>query len=480
MSDDAPGRPRARAAIATGDERATAAGADVLRRGGNCVDAAVAAALVLFVVEPHHCGPGGDALMLASLDDAEPLALVGAGRVAGRQQSDEGQRTITATGGPSVSVPGAVRLLVDVVRDHGTMSFAELVAPAVVLAADGFAVGASLAETVARMRPRIDGDPVLQQLYSPAGVPVVVGHRVVNEPLARLLAGVAADDGSSFYSGSIAAAIVDTVSSRGGFLTVEDLATHDTQRVDPASTTFAGSTVWQITDPTQGRAVLIALEELERRGSLEWDVVADAVAAGMVEIGFDLSRPRPPVLSTTCVAAADGTGQMVSLIVSICSPFGSGVGVRCLGGVLHNRAAGILLNRPLYGGVPPHTLIPGLVSRGERERLAIGVAGGLMQSQGQVQLLVRMLCHGLDPQEAIDAPRFRVVHDGGLAVEPGHPLAHVTTPRRLVDQPGEGGFGAAQIVAIRHDGTVAAAADGRRDGAAAIVDVARSAAPGAP
>jgi gamma-glutamyltranspeptidase/glutathione hydrolase len=173
---------------------------------------------------------------------------------------------------------------------------------------------------------------------------------------------------------------------------------------------------------------------------------------------------------TSHVAVVDGDGGVASMITSVFAPFGSGVGIASLGSALQNRAAGfLLLGEPPRPGKPPHTIIPGLVTRDGRPEAAVGVAGGLMQAQGQIQLLVRMLAGGESATSAVDAPRLRVLPRGELALEPHHPLAELH-PDAVGRPPGDGGFGCGQI-ARNHGGVVTAAGDARRDGGSAVVPV---------
>lgn len=236
--------------------------------------------------------------------------------------------------------------------------------------------------------------------------------------------------------------------------------------MDPVSTEFQGTTAWALPEPTQGPAVLAALESLERGGDLGWRAVVEAVVEGLVTTGVDLRGPAP---NTTYIAAIDGSGAGASLITSVFAPFGSGLGVDGIGGPLQNRAAGFrVIGQPPRPGKPPHTIIPGLITGPSGLAHVLGVAGGLMQAQGQVQLAIRLVAERRDPQDAIDAPRFRALPGGALAVEPGHPLGDLY-PDAVGADPGFGGFGGAQVASsVGH--RVRCGADGRRQGAAAVID----------
>jgi gamma-glutamyltranspeptidase/glutathione hydrolase len=463
------------AGIATSDPRATAAGADVLRGGGNCVDAAVAAALVLFVVEPHHCGPGGDAFLLAQpAGHATPVALDGAGAVPAGLTPDAleaaGHARVPPFGGASVTVPGAPGMIEAAVQRWGTRSLAELAAPAIALAAEGFEVRPTLAAATGSAVRRLAADDVLAELFLTGGEPLAAGARVRNPALAAFLDAFAAEGAAILYGGAVAEEVAARTRAAGGFLTVDDLAAHGCDEVAPASTSFAGVRVWQLPAPTQGPAVLHALDALAGAEPGDWEAVAAAVTAGLRAVGVDLVAA--PWLSrqggTSHVAVVDGAGGAASLITSVFAPFGAAVGVPALGSALQNRGAGfLLLDEPPRPGKPPHTIIPGLVTSDGGAVAALGVAGGLMQAQGQVQLLVRLFEEGASAQAAVHAPRFRVVEGGHLAIEPGHPLA-ARHPDGLDRPPGDGGFGCGQV-ALRTGGAVTAAGDPRRDGDAAVV-----------
>ena len=468
------------AAVATSDPRATSAAADVLRRGGNAVDAAVTACFVLYVVEPQSCGVGGDGFMFVHDGQGPPTALDGSGAIPLELTTDRlrdaGHDAVPARGGASVTVPGAVALLETALSEHGTISLADAVAPARHYAAAGFEVRATLASTAARSGASVAADPVLGPLYVPGGTPVAEGSVVRNPLLGDCLDAIASEGSRAVLGGPIGAAIVARVRQDGGFLSETDLARHETLTVEPGTVEFAGHSVWQMPHPTQGPSVLGALERLEPEAPVDWQAVLDATRAGMRAAGFDPAaivvggRPSRATGDTTFLAVADHNGQAVSLITSVFGDFGAHLGVAEIGGPIHNRATTLrmLSQQPQPGAKPPHTTIPGLVTCDGLLRCALGVAGGIMQPQAQVQLLVRMIVEGMTPQEAVDRPRFKVCFGGDLALEPDHELAGVH-PAALSRPPGPEGFGAAQVVGW-HQGRLEAAADARRGGSATVLD----------
>jgi gamma-glutamyltranspeptidase / glutathione hydrolase len=467
------------AAAATSDPRATEAAVEVLRAGGNAVDAAVTATFVLYVVEPQSCGIGGDGFMLVHDRSGPPIGLDGSGAVPAGLTLDalaaDGLDNVPARGAKTATPPGAVALLEDALDHHGTISLADAIGPALRLARDGFTVRASLAEAARRATAELADEAVLGPLYWPGGAAVSVGDTVVNPDLADALDVLRAEGASALADGSLAAAITETIRANGGYLTLADLAAHRTSTIVPQSVEFAGHRVWQMPAPTQGPAVLEALAALGDDVPVDWDAVYHAVAAGMVAAGFDpaavrVGTPSPAKGDTTYIAAVDRDGAGVSLITSVFGDFGSHLGVRALGGPIHNRATTFRLSaRPLQPGKPPHTTIPGLITRADGSlAYVMGVAGGVMQPQTQVQLAIRTLVEGLDPQQAIDMARFKICFGGDLALEPGHPLA-ARYPSALAKNPGPEGFGAAQVIGW-HRGQLLAGADPRRGGHAVVIE----------
>jgi gamma-glutamyltranspeptidase/glutathione hydrolase len=471
------------AGIATSDPRATAAGARLLSEGATAADAAVAAALVLYVVEPQSCGPGGDAFMIHVEPGRDPVALDGSGALPialdDAALAAAGLDTIPARGAASATVPGAMRLLEEALAKFGTRSMVELAAPAVELAANGFEVRPTLANAAVRAAAEIGDDPVLGPLYVPDGIPVAVGDVVVNPALAECLAHVSEHGSSVLHEGELGRAVVARLRSGGGFLSEDDFERHTTAPIGLVATTFRENTVWELAPPTQGISVIYALEAIQREfdavdSADRWKRVIDLMGEAMATAGFDLreigARPTPAKGDTTYIAAVDHQGGAASLITSLFGDFGAHLGIPELGGPIGNRATMLrALRLPMMPGrKPPHTTIPAAVTRDGELQFVLGVAGGFMQPQAQLQILIHMLERGLDPQAAIDAPRFRIGFGGALSLEAGHPLTD-TLPEAASRPPGPEGFGAAQVVAVDAEGNVRAGADPRRGGAAQVI-----------
>jgi gamma-glutamyltranspeptidase / glutathione hydrolase len=467
------------AAAATSDPRATATAVEVLRDGGNAVDAAVAAALVLYVVEPQSAGVGGDAFLVVVEPGRPPVALDGAGALPLALTTEalaaDGLDAVPVRGGRTATVPGALGLLDEAVNRFGTRSLAELAQSAITLADEGFDVRPTLAAAAARAAAEIGSDPVLGPLYVPGGEPVGTGQRVRNPALASCMRTVAAAGATALYDGVLSGDVVGAVAADGGYLSLDDLARHHTTEMPLISAPFAGHVVWELDRPTQGLAVIDAVSRIDATQPIDWAAVLDAVREGMRRAGFDPSaiggRPSPARGDTTYVAVVDAAGRGASLITSVFGDFGSHLGVAAIGGPIGNRATMLraLRQAPTPGAKPPHTTIPAAVTDdGGGLRYVLGVAGGFMQPQAQVQLLVRMLGQGMAPQEAIDAPRFKVLFGGEIALEPGHPLL-ASMPEAGERPAGPEGFGGAQVVGW-HDGLLQAGADARRGGHAEVVD----------
>ena len=471
------------AGIATSDPRATAAGAALLAEGATAVDAAVAAALVLYVVEPQSCGLGGDAFLIHVAPGSDPVARDGSGALP-RALDDAalaaaGLDTIPARGGAAATVPGAIRLLEDALAEFGSRSLAEVAQAAIALAGDGFEVRPTLATAAARAVGEIGDDPVLGPLYVPGGQPVATGDVVVNRVLADCLSTICSEGAHILYDGDLARAVVARLQAAGGYLDVEDFAEHTTLGVEPVRTTFRGSTVWELPPPTQGIAVIHALDAIGAGlpavdTAEDWRFVMETMAAALTRAGFDLSqigpRPSPAKGDTTYIGVIDQEGRGASLITSVFGDFGAHLGIPELGSPIGNRATMLrALRLPMRPGQkPPHTTIPAAVTRDGKLQMVLGVAGGFMQPQAQVQVLIHMLERGAAPQAAIDEPRFRIGFGGVLSLEAGHPLCE-SMPEAASRPPGPEGFGAAQVVAIDPDGNVSAGADPRRGGVAQVL-----------
>lgn len=469
-----------RGAVASPHHLATAAGQAVLAGGGNAIDAAVAANLVLSVVTPYHCGVGGD--LLAIVWDGRANGVMSIGRapqgatpdalraaiVAGHgdpEVSMPGTSGMPIRGALPVTVPGATAGWFHLLERWGSRSFGDLATSATALALDGFPVSPHGAEHVKRARPGLRDQPGWADTYGT----MRAGERFVQPELATTL-GLIADLGPYvMYEGELADRMVATLQTYGSTMTVEDLAAHRVEEVAPLSSRYRGVEVLELPPPTQGITALTALGILEALGPLPEDprlathLQVEAIRAAMADrqdhladpdamtvtpeallqpdrlramagrIDPDRSGPWPPARpapgGTAYLCAADGDGLMVSLIQSNFVGFGSGVVVPGTGIGLHDRGARFSLDPDDDAAIAPgrrplHTLIPGLALRDGTPWLVFGTMGADAQAQIHVQLLGHLVDRGLDVQSAIDAPRFVVdVADGSVAAESRMPTA---------------------------------------------------------
>jgi gamma-glutamyltranspeptidase/glutathione hydrolase len=507
--------------VSTSQPLAAQAGLAMLQRGGNAVDAAVAAAIALTVVEPTGNGIGSD-LFAIVWDGRALVGLNASGRApaAATPARYAGRRQMPAHGWESVTIPGAVsgwRALSD---RFGKLAFADLFAPAIRYARDGFPVSptvAALWERAAATLPREFGfaDPFL-----PGGRAPRPGEIFASAAQAGTLETIARSSGEAFYRGELAHAMVAHARSHGALHTLEDFASHRCEFVTPISQHYAGVDVHEIPPNGQGIAALIALGILGRfdLASLAPDSVesqhlqieamklafADAyrfvadpaamsvppsslldpayVAARAARIdrsrAQDFGPGEPPNAGTVYLCAADERGMMVSLIQSNYLGFGSAVVVPGTGISLQGRASGFTLtpghpNEVGSGKRPFHTIIPGFLTRHGAPYAAFGVMGGTIQPPAHVQTVVRLATYRMNPQAALDAPRWKLDGDGSVDLETAasatlrHGLAKLGHRLRSVPEPFTG-YGSGQFVVRMEGGGYVAASDPRRDGYPAV------------
>jgi gamma-glutamyltranspeptidase/glutathione hydrolase len=507
----------ARNTVAASQPLAAQAGLDVLRKGGNAVDAALAAAITLTVVEPTGTGIGGD--LFAVLWDGKKLhGINGSGR-SPRAWNDGRFRGLTKMpdlGWDTVTVPGAVRAWADLSERFGRLPFKALFVDAVRYAEEGFLVTPRVAEIWAEAPSRYRAFSEFGKTFLPDGKAPRAGERFKCRELAQTLAELADTKGKNLYEGRLAERIAAFAKSTGGAITEEDLASHRSEWVEPLSVSFAGADVHELPPNGQGIAALIALgilrhlrveethpdgakgihlqvEAMRQAFRVCFEHLGDPVAMridpeALIEEGalgsmakavsMERASGQPPVVpaggGTVYLAAADRNGMMVSLIQSNYFGFGSGIVVPETGIALHNRGCGFntIEGHPncVAGGKRPfHTIIPGFVMREGRPLMAFGVMGAHMQPQGHVQMLVRILCHGMNPQAASDAPRWHLFADGSLGLEEGFDESIRDELRRkghrIIPMTPRQVFGGAQAI-LAVEGGYIAASDHRKDGQA--------------
>ncbi|MFB3111026.1 MAG: gamma-glutamyltransferase [Gemmatimonadales bacterium] len=517
-----------RGAIATSQPLATAAGLAVLQRGGNAFDAAVTAAAVLNVVEPHMTGMGGDLFALFwSQSEQRLVGLDASGRAGALMTRDEllarGRQSVPSNGAEAITVPGALSGWAALLEKYGTISLAEALAPAIRIASEGFPVTPIIAAQWGAADRKLARDPGARATYLINGERApIAGEWFRNPDIAVSFQSIADNGPGVFYGGELGRKVVDGVRALGGFLTIEDLASHEPSWVEPLSVDFKEYRVWELPPSGQGIAALEMLRILEPydlkamgHNSAEYfhhlieskklafadlarfigdrdhmtvspeDLLSDTFIEQRRALlnpnqAADRVDPGKAVTSseTIYLAASDQHGNMVSLINSIYSAFGSGVVVPGTGFALQNRGAGFTLepnhpNTVAPGKHPFHTIIPAFITRHEAGRqipwLSFGVMGGSMQPQGHVQVLLNLILFDMDLQDAIDTPRFR--HMGGRRVGIESPVgedvrrALESMGHELIDESGMS-FGGGQAIMRLLRGW-AAASDPRKDGMAA-------------
>lgn len=514
------------AMVATSQPLASAAGLEVMRRGGNAIDAAVAAAAVLGVTEPHMTGIGGDMFAIVWLARQRKLVAINASGRAGSLMTREtlvsrGFASGSQQGVMSVTVPGALAGWDKLVRTYGRQTLKQVLQPAIGYARNGFPVSPIIAAQWANETAFLQKDSAAAATFLPDGRAPGAGEWFRNPDLARTMQLIADSGIGTFYGGSLGKRIVARISALDGFVTLADLRKNAPAWVTPISVPFAGYRVWELPPNNQGIAALEMLRILEPydlkamghnspaylHHLIEAKKLAyadlerfvgdpdhlDAPADALLTDEFIASRrtlldPQraqervdPGVVrtksETVYLTVADAEGNMVSFINSVYDYFGSGVVVPGTGFALHNRGAGFTLTPGLPNTVAPgkrpfHTLIPGFVTRTvngvEEPYMSFGLMGGGVQAQGHVQMLLNHFVFGMDIQTAIDAPRFRHYDRQRVALEAPVPdsvrTALAAMGHVLIEQPAIA-FGGAQAI-IRLPKGFAAGSDPRKDGLA--------------
>ena len=510
--------------VAASQPLAAQAGLAALRAGGSAVDAALATAITLTVVEPTSNGIGSDAF--AIVWDGEKLHGLNASGPAPRALSAEALRAAGHTvfperGWTSVSVPGAPDAWGVLHERFGRVPFDSLFAAAIRFAEDGFPVSPVVSQLWRRAGLVFigTGDSVLDEwarVFTFGGRVPDAGEVWRSAGHAATLRRLASEGPRDFYEGALSARIADHAQATGGMLDSADLAAFHSEWVDPISIRYRDHEVWEIPPNGQGIAALQALGIVEgtamhqspHASAQSWHYQleamklafadayryvadprrADVPVSAMLDAGYLASRRAligesardygpgsPPGGGTVYLCAADRDGMMVSYIQSNYMGFGSGVVVPGAGVALQNRAAGFTLepghrNEAAGGKRPRHTIIPGFLTRGGAPVGPFGVMGGEMQPQGHLQVVSSMVDYGLNPQSALDAPRWRVEPDA-VVLEPevGEDVVDGLRRRghRVSVAPNRLDFGRGQIIRRLDSGVYAGGTEPRTDGVVA-------------
>jgi gamma-glutamyltranspeptidase/glutathione hydrolase len=491
--------------IATPHRTASEVGAQVLRDGGNAIDAAIAANAVLCVVYPQMTSVAGDLMAIVwPAGAASPVGLIGAGR-SGELATIEavrsrGHERMPERGILTVTVPGTVDAWGRLLERFGTLGLGAVLEPAAALARDGYVITALLSDFLKSGAELLGKENAAHELYPP----MEPGMLLRNPDLATVLEDIGRGGISGFYRGEVAAAIASAISRRDGLVTARDLATHRSQWVDPISIQYRGVTVYELPPPTQGLAALAMIarlntlrpEELQPGPAFvsQFKRIRDACyplrdryitdpdfAVAPIEPFLDPAHAAAggPGLreggDTIYMCAADEHGNLVSLIQSVAFDFGSGIVAEGTGMLLQNRGTYFSLDPDHVNRLEPrkrtmHTLIPAIAARDGKPWAAFGSMGGDGQPQLQSQVLVNLVDFGLEPAEAVARPRIRVQADGlRTSIPADYPQAAElarSNPSFELMPARHHSFGHAHAIVIDGPARWRAGADPRSDGSA--------------
>ncbi|MCD9149331.1 gamma-glutamyltransferase family protein [Pseudophaeobacter flagellatus] len=506
--------------VATSQPLATQAGLAILQQGGNAVDAAIATAAALTVVEPTGNGLGSDAFCI--LWDGKQLhGLNASGRAPAAWTPERFPEGIPAHGWDAVTVPGAVSAWVGLSERFGKLGLATVLAPAIRYAEEGFIVSPVIAALWAKGAETLGEQPGFAATFMPGGCPPKAGERFCNPGAARTLRAIADTKGRAFYEGEIAEEIIAFSQANGGAMTMQDLADHAPEWCGTVSQAFDEVELHEIPPNGQGIAALMALGMLQHSSIRDHgpdDLMAVHLQIEAIKLAYadlhafvadrdhmtdvdemalldpeylksraalisedraqDFGPGAPKRGGTVLLNTADESGMMVSFIQSNYAGFGSGVVVPGTGVSMQNRGFGFTTeaghpNRVAGGKRPFHTIIPGFVMKNGAPLMAFGMMGGPIQAQGHMQLLLRTELWGQDVQTAADAPRWRMIEGLDVACEPSMTPALLDGLKALghrvqIEAPDNAfGFGGAQLVHRLPQGGFAAGSDPRKDGQAA-------------
>lgn len=510
--------------VATSQPLAAQAGLRILREGGNAIDAAIASAITLTVVEPTSNGIGGDSFCLI-WNDGELFGLNSSGPAPQgltiEKLKNAGHVEMPSFGWEPVTVPRAPAGWSELSDRFGTLRFEKLFEPAIEYAREGFPVSPTVGYYWKRAHFTYEEEfegalfDSWFETFAPEGQPPNIGEIWKCSDQAQTLETLANEGANDFYRGKIARKIVRFSEMTGGYLAQEDLSDFKPEWVNPMSTRYRGYDVWELPPNGQGLIALLALNILDRFDLPSYPTPElyhkqiEAIKLAFVDgkkyitdprymsvppsrflsrdyarhrgelIKNSASRPKPgkPRTSDTVyLCTADDQGNMVSYIQSNFMGFGSGIVVPHTGISLQNRGNLFSLNpddpNSLASGKKTyHTIIPGFITLKDSPVGPFGVMGGYMQPQGHVQVVSNLIDLHLNPQSALDAPRWKWVEDRKVVVEQSFPHDIARSLRRrgheLSCEVDPGGFGRGQVI-LRNNGAYLGACDPRADSAVAV------------
>jgi gamma-glutamyltranspeptidase / glutathione hydrolase len=511
--------------VATSQPLAAQAGLDILKKGGNAIDAAIATAACLTVVEPTSNGIGGDAFALVWVKD-KLFGLNGSGpapmNISIEKLKKLGHEKMPVHGWIPVTVPGVPSAWATLSERFGRLPLTEVLKPAIEYAQNGYPLSPILGKYWKRAfdiyKQRFKGPEYEEwfRVFAPNGKAPEVGDMWSSRDHAQTLAEIAETKGESFYRGNLAEKIAEASASFGGFLTKEDLKNYKAEWVDPISVHYKGHDIWEIPPNGQGLVALMALNILKNDSfrhredaeavHLQLEAMKQAFTDGKEyitdpknmktrvedllsdqygrecreQITDEARLPVPGTLpkgGTVYLATADGEGNMVSFIQSNYMGFGSGIVVPGTGIGLQNRGHDFSLDPTHENSLQPgkktfHTIIPGFMTKGNQAVGPFGVMGGYMQPQGHVQVAMNMIDFGLNPQAALDAPRWQWIEGNKIEVEhnfPNHLVKQLVEKGHQISVAHDsGGFGRGQVIVRNPDtGVLAGGTEQRTDGSIA-------------
>ncbi len=511
--------------VATSQPLAAEAGAYILRIGGNAVDAAVATAACLTVVEPTSNGIGGDAFAIVWMND----------KMHGLNASGPSPESITIEGVKAlgydempkfgmvpVTVPGVPKAWASLIEKFGNLTLEEVLKPAVDLARNGYPVSPTLGKywgKAATSYKKLEGDVFLEwmKVFTNDGVAPIIGEMVVLEDHAKTLELIAKSNADAFYSGELADKIDETSRKYDGFIRKSDLEKFEVEWVNPISVNYRGYDIWEIPPNGQGIIALMGLNivkslDIKDFGSVDtyhkqFEAMKLAFADGLsfisdqkymkystdelLSVKYGKKRASlitdeaiEPVVGepfnsgTVYLSTADKDGNMVSYIQSNYMGFGSGVVIPGTGIGMQNRGHTFKLDESHVNALKGnkktyHTIIPGFMTKDNRAVGPFGVMGGFMQPQGHMQVVMNMIDFNMNPQDALDAPRWQWVKDKTFSVEASmdHDVVRQLSMKgHQIQLTAEtGGFGRGQIIIKQKNGVLVGGTESRTDGHIAII-----------
>ncbi|MBT5266426.1 MAG: gamma-glutamyltransferase family protein [Rhodospirillaceae bacterium] len=507
------------AAIATSHPLASEVGLGILRAGGNAVDAAIAACATMCVVEPAMTGIGGDCFALyAPKGASKPIAMNGSGKAPAGATPEalraKGVSIIPGDSPHSVTIPGAIAAWTKLNADYGSMSMADILAPAIKYAEEGYPVYPKVGTDWIKLTPGLLNDAVSRENMLINGKAPAIGTMHVQPKLGATMRKIAAEGRDGFYTGEVAEDLANRLQGLGGVHTVDDFAAADAEYVEPITTNYLGHDIYECPPNGQGICALILLNILSGFDVASMSevqrihIMAEATKLAYRQRDLYVSDPKytdvhadwllsaehadglramidpqragnfhnsdfPTHKDTIYMCCVDEQGNAMSFINSLFAGFGSFIQGEKSGVMLHNRGMSFNLtdghaNVIAPGKRPMHTIIPGMAFKDGKVAAPFGVMGGHYQSTGHATFLANRLALDMDPQEAIDAPRH-FAREGMLQVENtidpetnaalealGHELEHMPGP-----------IGGGQTVWIDHEnGLLIGGSDPRKDGCA--------------